>query len=287
MNIFTISRTLARGDWHYALGRFKSIRKFYSFFNLFLQRIQKFFFSAEIVKKFPIATPLFHDIDINTTLTALKQDAVAFGFNLPSSIVQEIKHFSQQAEYFRTEDNKLFTLQEVHDGKLPDQTAIILGMARYPLECDAVQKICYEPLLLQIVEKYLGYFPKKITPRLFWSFVHQGFSDEYRLKCWQTVKYHFDVDGYNFIYANFYITPVDKQSGAHQMIKGSHHHKPLKMLFHSANQSDQSIYKHFGKEKEITIEGRAGLGFLQDSSCYHKALAPIEQPRLLLQVRFK
>jgi len=59
------------------------------------------------------------------------------------------------------------------------------------------------------------------------------------------------------------------------------------MLFHSAVQTDEAVIAYYGKENEITIEGPAGFGFVQDSSCYHKALAPISDNRLMLQLRIK
>jgi hypothetical protein len=104
---------------------------------------------------------------------------------------------------------------------------------------------------------------------------------------WQTVDYHFDVDGYSFIYANFYITAVDRDSGAHAYIRGSHKHKPWWMLLHSANQADNAVLEYFGKESEVVVEGAAGFGFLEDASCYHKALPPKTRERLMLQIRIR
>jgi hypothetical protein len=110
---------------------------------------------------------------------------------------------------------------------------------------------------------------------------------EERLAQWQTVDYHFDVDGYSFVYANFYITAVDRTSGAHAYIRGSHKRKPWWMLLHSANQTDDAVLEYFGKDNEVIVEGAAGYGFLEDASCYHKAIPPRAAERLMLQIRIR
>jgi hypothetical protein len=140
--------------------------------------------------------------------------------------------------------------------------------------------------VLAVASQYLGYRPQHVEPRLYWSFVCDVARED-RLAQWQTVDYHFDVDGYSFIYANFYITKADRNSGAHAYIRGSHKRKPWWMLLHSANQTDESVFEYFGKENEVLVEGESGFGFVEDASCYHKALPPKTQARLMLQIRIR
>jgi hypothetical protein len=70
------------------------------------------------------------------------------------------------------------------------------------------------------------------------------------------------------------------------MMKRSHDRKPLRMLLGSAHASEESVRKLYGIENEITIEGPAGTGFVQDTSCYHRAAPPTRGDRLMLAVRF-
>jgi hypothetical protein len=70
------------------------------------------------------------------------------------------------------------------------------------------------------------------------------------------------------------------------MVSGSHRKKPVSWLFGSSRQTDAAIQSHYGSEKVLVIEGPPGTGFLQDSSCYHKALAPRSHNRLMLQIRY-
>jgi ectoine hydroxylase-related dioxygenase (phytanoyl-CoA dioxygenase family) len=138
---------------------------------------------------------------------------------------------------------------------------------------------------MEVVSRYLGYTPNRADIWMFWSFAGTLTDDE-RRNVGQTIDYHFDVHGYNFAYAAYYLTDTDRRNGAHQMVCGSHQRKPFKWLLGSAKQSDGPIESFYGKEKVLTIEGPAGTGFWQDSSCYHKALAPQIGRRLLLQARY-
>jgi len=216
----------------------------------------------------------------------LKKKAVSFGFNLSEGDVREIDQFANERKCFRSGDRKVFLPDEVKLGKLSDGHSVVLGFVQEPEQCSVIDRIKKDERLLAVCAKYLGYEPTKIETRLFWSFVTDE-SDATRREKWQTTGYHFDVDGFNFVYANFYITPVNRYTGAHVMMQHSHNQKPLRMLFHSAVQTDEAVIAYYGKENEITIEGPAGFGFVQDSSCYHKALAPISDNRLMLQLRIK
>src|SRR3990167_124160 len=281
MNFLSIATTLMRGNIHYALGRFYFVRRFYSFYKKGIEKLSKNrmeFFSTS-------KSTLFPQISVENSVNNLKKTAVSFGFGLPEEVTREIYGFATKEKCLRSGDRKEFLFSEVEFGKLiADGSAVVLGFVNEALRCEAVRRITEDPILLTVCAKYLGYIPKKIEARLFWSFVTQE-SDIMRREKWQTTKYHFDVDGFNFIYVNFYITPVTRYSGAHVMMKYSHHHKPYRMLLHSATQKDEAILKYFGSDNEIIIEGPAGLGFVQDSSCYHKALAPITDNRLMLQLR--
>jgi len=113
------------------------------------------------------------------------------------------------------------------------------------------------------------------------------FSDEERRRLEHyVIDYHYDVSGFNFVYASFYITDTDRQSGAHVMMKRSHNKKPLRMLLGSASASQEAVRQRYGLDNEITIEGPAGTGFVQDTSCYHRATPPTHRDRLMLAVRF-
>lgn len=277
MNLHTIAAKLAAGQLHYALGRFYCVRRTYGVISgLRRPPISPDTRSASIFGR---------DV-VDLAVRQLHDDGVAPGFDLPAGITANIREYAERSPCRRSGDRRQFAYPEVSQGRLPDGKPVILGMVDDPRACLEIDRLCADPILLIVASRYLDYRPRHVEPRLYWSFVCDAVRED-RLAQWQTIDYHFDVDGYSFIYANFYITSVDRKSGAHAYIRGSHKRKPSWMLLHSANQPDEAVLQHFGKESEVFVEGGAGYGFLEDASCYHKALVPQTRERLMLQVRIR
>ena len=277
MNWRTIAAKLAAGQLHYALGRFYFVRRTYGVISG-LRRPP--------ITSGPRSASLFKRDVADAAVRRLLADGVATGFDLSLGITAGIRGYAERSPCHRSGDRRRFGFSEVTAGRLPDGKPVVLGIVDDPQACPEIELLCADPILAAIASQYLRYRPKQIEPRLYWSFVCDVTRED-RLAQWQTVDYHFDVDGYSFIYANFYITPVDCNSGAHAYIRGSHKRKPSRMLLHSANQPDEVVLRHFGKESEVFVEGPAGCGFLEDASCYHKALAPKTRDRLMLQIRIR
>ena len=147
--------------------------------------------------------------------------------------------------------------------------------------------IVNDPVILEIATRYLGFRPKYFRDRLWFSFPG-NYDVSLRRHMNQTVDFHFDLPGsqFTFFYASFYLSNVDENSGPHTMIKGSHRQKPFNMKLSRSRRSEVEINGAYGPEKEIIITGKAGTGFLEDASCYHRALAPTKHERLMLQIRY-
>ena len=126
----------------------------------------------------------------------------------------------------------------------------------------------------------------KIDIKVAWSSVCKA-NDNWRLKYGQTVAYHFDVHDLNFLYIFFYLTNCNVNSGAHQVIRRSHTNKFFfKHLIGSANKTEEQLKQDYKLTDFVNIEGNVGHGFIEDTSCFHKALAPKNEPRLALQLRY-
>ncbi len=149
----------------------------------------------------------------------------------------------------------------------------------------SVQDVAGAPPVFEVVCRYLGYAPRHVSSWLFWSFAND-LSDAAREEVYQTIRYHHDVHGFNFLYVNFYLSDTDADSGAHVLIRGSHRDKRWRNLVGSVRLSDEDALRQYGSERVVVVEGRAGSGFFEDASCYHKALAPRTRDRLLLQLRY-
>jgi hypothetical protein len=228
---------------------------------------------------------LFSSPSVEQALAALRSDSYADGFVLPKAWLDEFLALAPQFVATDVRSNRSFKLHEVNNARLADGTPVALAFVGGLDQLECVQRLMQDERLLSIAEGYFGYRIRVRRVLLYCSFAGE-FSLEDRRQAYQTVEYHFDVDAMNFCYAHFYLTDVDCESGAHVLIKGSHRAKPWRFLLGSARASDQAVETHYGLEKKVVIEGPAGSGFFEDTSCFHKALAPISRDRLMLQLRF-
>ena len=150
---------------------------------------------------------------------------------------------------------------------------------------DLFEEISRSNEILDIVKSYLGDI-KKIDIKLNYSTVC-NLNDNLREAYHQTVNWHYDVHDINFVYVFFYINGSDKNSGAHQVIKGSHKKKKFfKHLIGSVKQNDNDLKEFYKEDDFFIIEGEKGEGFIEDTSCYHRALPPKLNSRLCLQLRY-
>jgi hypothetical protein len=179
-----------------------------------------------------------------------------------------------------------FRYADVSNGKATDGRPIPVAGVPEPMRCPAVRQIVDDPVVQAIVRKYLGYAPKRLLTLLSWTFASDISDDDRRRLKHHVIDYHYDVEGYNFVYVNFYITDTNRHSGAHVMMKRSHNRKPWRMLLGSVTASEEAVHRQYGAENELTIEGLAGTGFVQDTSCYHRASSPTRGNRLMLAIRF-
>ncbi|WP_166260720.1 hypothetical protein [Marinobacter salicampi] len=282
MNITRGWKLVRGGELYYVLGRFQLVRSIYSRLRAFHQSRRRT--PSDLTEE----ATLFVGLDIDAAVQAIRSEAVFIGANLPNSVVDEIVRFCKEEALFARHEPEggTFRAREVVGGFRPDGRPAPIGAIKDPLSCPAVRSVTEDPGLRSIARKYLGYEPTKIMTLLYWSFA-SSFTDEERRRMLQhVIDYHYDVGGYNFVYASFYLLDTVRSSGAHIMVRGSHKEKPLRMLWGSAVASEDQVYLQFGKENELVIEGPAGTGFVEDTSCYHRASPPTSGDRLLLQIRF-
>jgi hypothetical protein len=163
---------------------------------------------------------------------------------------------------------------------------IALATVRESSKLAIVQALAADPLLHEAASSFLGYRARRVSSWLFWSFASRLSDDERRARN-QTIDFHYDVDGYNFMYANFYLVDTTVRNGAHVLIDGSSRRKRWRHLMGAARLTDGEVVAVYGRDAERVMEGAAGFGFLEDSSCYHKALPPLSGDRLILQLRYR
>jgi len=279
-SVFTRARQTSLSSFlPYTIGRFHLARRCYSR----TVGIKQFLVGRGRLST--VKESVFPPMDVRLEVKSLRKTAVSLGWQLPPELVKAIGFIAHEKPCRPHGDGPEFLLRDVVNGRLPNGQPAIIASVVGAESTEPVQTVAEDPQVLSVVSSYLNYVPKNRHVRLVWSFVNNCGVDERRLAS-QTVDYHFDVYSFNFVYANYYLSPVDANSGAHVMVLGSHSKKPIRWLLGSARQTDELVQTYYGDENVFLIEGPPGTGFIQDSSCYHKALAPRSRQRLMLQVRY-
>lgn len=214
---------------------------------------------------------------------AIARESAAFGFRLPKHILTALTQHAQNGRIKDWGSQESFEPGEVVNGRRNGKPIFVADVMNTELVPEAIM-VARDPLVLDVVSRHMRYAPVGVHIRMLRSFVVDAPLEERRKV--QTVDYHFDVHGYNFVYANFYLCDVDTETGAHEMVLGSHRDKPFRWLLGSARKSDEEIVSHYGMSRIKTILGPAGTGFVQDSSCYHRVLAPKAKERVMLHLRY-
>lgn len=168
--------------------------------------------------------------------------------------------------------------------ELRDWTAIatVIDSSTLPV----IRALAGDPAVYETARRFLGYRPRQVSTWLFWSLANR-LSEDQRRGAYQTIDFHYDIDGYNFMYANFYLLETGPSNGAHVLIEGTSRRKRLRDLVGSARLSDSEARQAYGQGRERLMAGPAGFGFVEDASCYHKALPPQDSDRLMLQLRYR
>jgi hypothetical protein len=229
---------------------------------------------------------LFPDINSDLVIDNLKKDAFCFGINLPGEIVEEIVSFAYSNPCYIHRKPKLGFYY--HQKKLAESSygnkLTLAGYFNTSVLCPAINKLQNDPILLAIAAKYLEQEPVHIANLLWWSFTSDGITSQEKKRTFQ--MFHYDVDDYRFLKFFFYLTDVDLYSGPHVCIRGSHRKKKLSHLLLPKSKTDDEILNYYGSESLVTICGKAGFGFAEDTFCFHKGETPIIRDRLMLQIEF-
>jgi hypothetical protein len=207
------------------------------------------------------------------------------GLQMPAHLVEELRQHAMTAPCWRKPgDPERFLIAEVENGRSPLGRPVAVADVDADA-CPATALIAGDPVLVDAVRRHLGYHPKSVVARLFWS-PRSVLPDHERRWNGQTIDYHYDNERWNAVYLFFYLSDTDRRSGAHVLIAGSHKSKPLSIKLGSTHQPEQVVLERYGADKVVVLEGAAGFGFFEDPACFHKVLPPLKADRLVLQLRY-
>ncbi|WP_298692476.1 phytanoyl-CoA dioxygenase family protein [uncultured Sphingomonas sp.] len=153
-------------------------------------------------------------------------------------------------------------------------------------ECPTIAKIEADPLIRAIAEGYIGGTPHHIRTRLWWSFPGKRVA-EADLHAAAQDKYHFDLNDFRTVKFFFYLTDVDRMSGPHAYIAGSHHKRKIRHQYTLMVGHDEAeLRAYYGDDRFHVLTGPAGTGFAEDPFIFHVGMTCKERPRLLLEIEF-
>lgn len=274
---------------HYVLGRFATVRDAYSGLNGLKDvvvrttplRLGDLYKPATSTLEVAASGHVLASRSPAEQVREMHREAYSLGPKLELSAVAALQDQARTLP-LHFNDKVVGTYATLSDSRHSLAIATVRDSSRLAM----VRAVAGDDYLYQAASLFLGYRPRRVSSWLFWSLANQLSADQ-RRAAYQTIDYHYDVDGFNFMYANFYLLDTTAQNGAHALIAGSSRRKRLGHLLGIARLSDAEAWQTYGRDAERTIEGPAGSGFLEDASCYHKALPPESGDRLMLQLRYQ
>lgn len=263
---------------HRILGRFRTWRRT----TRVLGRASRPWLAAA---QWPATETAFASLSATDVTAGIRDHGYHCGLSLPAHLVAEICRHAEESYCWRTpRDPERFLIRDVRDGRSPLGKPVAVADVDASA-CPATARVAGDAALVEVARHFLGYSPRRVATRLFWSPM-SDLSDAERRWSGQTIDYHYDIEPANALYVYFYLTDVDWDSGAHVVVAGSHNSKPLRMMFASTRQPERLVLEYYGVDKVVVLGGKAGFGFFEDPACFHKVLPPRHSNRLMLQMRY-
>ncbi|HTO30616.1 MAG TPA: phytanoyl-CoA dioxygenase family protein [Pararhizobium sp.] len=155
--------------------------------------------------------------------------------------------------------------------------------SRFATTFEEMYEIASDPLLMSIVQAYMGVPPIFNTPvSILNSFVKPKNSKELS----DTAQlFHHDMHRLGFVKIFVYLTDVELTSGPHTLVRGTHRKRPSH-LWADGRHTDVSIAQAGLADDVIRITGKAGSVMLVDTSCLHKGAHPDSESRLLASIQY-
>ena len=173
-----------------------------------------------------------------------------------------------------------FTHQTTHPG--PHIYSPSPGFGGYRMDqvlrCPGMVDLFNDPMLLGLVETWLGCTPTLYSVNAWWSYP----GTEPRLI--NSQYFHRDTDDWRFVTLFVYLTSVDDTSGPHQIVEGSHTEDWSEVSGKGPDFSGKIEATHADLIRTIT--GPAGTMFLCNTTALHRGLMPSSRSRLVAWARY-
>lgn len=159
---------------------------------------------------------------------------------------------------------------------IPKNTHVAMYSRNDLAQNENVLKIANDPIVLRVVQDFLGTVPTISNLNMWWSTSNHSEAKDAQL-------FHRDVDDIKFCKLFVYLTDVGPNDGPHTFVKGSTSSNKLTYI---RRYSDDEIIKNFGEVNIINFVRPKYSCFIVNTYGFHKGTLPIDNDRLLLQVQY-
>jgi hypothetical protein len=259
----------------------------YVFGRLMLVR-KAHWMTAKTVPESPSQSTIFTEVSCKSAVEALLRDGLFGGINLPKQLCEEIAAFALQNPCFAGSNRNLQFMPAEHGAAEErfDQAILNGNYFEKILDCDAIRTVQRDPLLHDIAAHYLGGQACLTGTRIWWTFPTKRATAAAKRFSSQE-EYHFDLLDWRMLKFFFYLKPVDKGTGPHVYVRGSHKRRALRhQLTPFIGHPVSDVLKVYGEDKAVTMLGEAGFGFVEDPFGFHKASIVEKTPRLAMEIAF-
>ena len=212
--------------------------------------------------------------DVERMENDLRRDGVAMlpGFISQDTIARIESHLAGATLTERfTPRRGGFTIDTV-----PENVHVAEYATEHILRCQDVLALANHPILLDAAGRYLRCKPTISNISIWWSLPADGTAQE-------AENYHRDVDDWRFVKFFLFMNDVGADGGPHCFVRGSHRRARFLRI---RRVPDAEVTAAFDARDLLSIGGRSGDAFLEDTFGLHKGQPPIAKRRLLLQVEY-
>lgn len=165
------------------------------------------------------------------------------------------------------------------DGDVPERCTKLSYRTVDLVQCQPLLALANSPLILDAVTRVLG-----ARPTIGWFESWWTLGEHYvpGLQHYDDI-YHRDVDDLRFVKLFVYLTDTGASNGAHSFVRGSHRSDAFTRR---GPITDQQVQDTFAPEDILTITGKAGTVFLENTWGIHRPLMATEGRRLIFSALY-
>lgn len=232
-----------------------------------------------------VCSEVFPDVNPAKVSECLSENGIWQGFKLPQSVLKDLKDFAMNTPTYGNR-NPLWGFHVKDLEKAQAKVGVSFTVSNYfntYEQCPAIRLLAQDPMLNEIALRYVGPKAKLLSTGMWWSYASNSKKTDQNQ---YAQLFHYDLDDYKFVKFFFYLTDVNKDSGPHVYVKQSHREKYWRHLLSTRRFQDSEIEEIYPMESIMTLEGRAGDGFAEDTFGIHKGAHPVLQNRLILEIYY-